>query len=359
MANKAQEIIIPPQGVYRTVFLYVGQGTSVLMAIPDGMGHKFALIDTNNDKVNEGIEVSRLLEDLLGKSSLDIFINTHPHDDHLAGIQTIHNVVGIKEVWHSGHKPGKDHNDAFKEMEKVIKDIGKENEYVLFGTNDKNKIRESDKETEVIKRIGDIDFQVLSPAEYVADDVQDEKPETRYQRIHEHCTVIRFSYGNAVQKRYILIPGDSDKTAWKDHITDYHKDNLLADVLSGSHHGSRTFFKNDEDDEDVYEKHIKNIKPKHLIISAPKQSESKHEHPHDDAIELYEKHVNKDNIYHQGENRECVIVDIKSDGSMSVKLDSTLVKEYKFKDDNEGKNESKNYVNIGVATTRLDSKPMG
>jgi competence protein ComEC len=361
MSNKAQEIIIPKQsGIFRTVFLYVGQGDATLLVVPDGGKYKYVLIDINNDKNNEGIEVKRLLKDLLGTKKLDVFINTHPHNDHLTGIKEINDKSGICEVWHSGHKPSKKHADAYKEMTDVIEEIGKSNEFVLFGTNDLNKIRKSDKETEVIKKIGDIDFLVISPAEYVADEIQDEDPDKRYQRIHEHCAVIRFSYGDDKIKNHVLITGDSDKTAWKEHITDYHKDHLESKVLSASHHGSRTFFKDTEEDEDVYEKHINKIKPDYVIISAPKQTESKHEHPHDDAIELYKKHIaDENNIIHQGKNRECVIADIDSAGKLSVKLDKELVKEYKFKEDDDKKENSDKYRNIAISSTRIDEKPMG
>lgn len=360
MGNKAQDIIIPKEKhVFRTVFLYVGQGDATLLVIPEGEKYKYVLIDTNNDKKNEGIDIQRLLKDILGDNSLDVFINTHPHDDHLVGIKAIHEKVGVTEIWHSGHKPGKDHDDAYNEMQEVIKNIGKSNEYILFGTNDLNKIRKSDKETEIIKKIGDVDFQVFSPAEYVADDVQDEDQETRYKRIHEHCAVIKFSHGNETTKNHVLITGDSDKTAWKEHITDYYKDNLLAKVISASHHGSRTFFKTDEDDDKPFEKHIKNIKPQYVVISAPKKTESKHGHPHDDAIELYKKHVEGDNIFHQGKIRICVIADIKPDGTLSVKTDSELVKEYKFNDEDNAKKESNSYRNIGIVTTQLDTNPMG
>ncbi len=48
----------------------------------------------------------------------------------------------------------------------------------------------------------------------------------------------------------ILFTGDADRTAWEDHITDHHKDRLPSKILNASHHGSRTFFKHDKDDED-------------------------------------------------------------------------------------------------------------
>lgn len=360
MKNKAREILIPDIGVLRVTFLYVGQGEATLLTIPDGDDFKYVLIDTNNDKKNGGIDLAKLLKDLLGDSEELIFINTHPHNDHLKGLKAIHEEITIKEVWHSGHNPGKDHNDAYKEMKDVLKDIGTENEYVLFGTNDNNKIRESDKETEVEKKLGDIDYVVLSPAEYVQDDVDGEDAEGRYNRIHERCAVIKLTYGGKNAK-HVLITGDADKTAWQEHITDYHKDKLSSDVLSASHHGSRTFFMIDEDDEDVYEGHIEKIAPSHLVISAPKQSESQHGHPHDDALKLYKKYVDEENIYHLGKNRECVILDITNDGNLEIKFDQDLVEEYCFdpENDSEEKKSESTLVFPGTRTSRIDDQPMG
>lgn len=356
MSNLAKDTLIPNTGIFRTVFLYVGQGDSTLFIIPDGSNFRYAIMDINNDKKNGGIDVKKLLKDLLDDNDELVFINTHPHNDHLKGVKDIHDEVGITEVWHSGHKPGKDNYEAYQEMLDVIKNIGDENEYVLFGTNDENKIRENDKETEVEKKLGDIDFIVLSPAEYVQDDVDGEDARGRYNRIHERCAVMKFIYGGNEAKS-VLMTGDSNKKAWKEHITDYHEDNLPCDVLSVSHHGSRTFFKEKEDDEDVYETHIKKMKPDHLIVSAPKQSESKHNHPHNDAMDLYKEYVDEVNIYHLGKNRECVIVDISSNGILEVKCDQDLVAEYGFDDDG-GKSENA-LPFIGSRTTRIDRKPMG
>lgn len=355
MNNIAREVIIPPVGTFRTVFLYVGQGEATLMVIPSGESFIYVLIDTNQDEKNEGINLAKLLSDLLD-DKLDVFINTHPHNDHLRGLSDIQNEIDISEVWHSGHKPGKKHDDAYKELEEIIKNVGGENTFVLFGTNDPNKIRESDKETEIERKLGDIDYIVLSPAEYVSEEIEEEDPEVRYNRIHEQCAVIKFTYGN--EPRHILITGDADKPAWEKHITEYHKEKLRSDVLSAIHHGSRSFFKDREEDEKSYEDHIQAIQPNHLVISAPKQSESQWGHPHDDAIEIYKKYVGEDEIYHLGDKRSCVIVDISVDGDFKVVLDHDLVDCYGYKSDKKEKSGPPKR-NISVLTPRIDEKPMG
>ncbi|MBG8556106.1 ComEC/Rec2 family competence protein [Hymenobacter guriensis] len=356
MSNKAKEVITPPAGVFRIVFLYVGQGDAAILAIPDGSKFRYVLLDNNIDKGAGGINTEKLLKDLLD-DPLDAFINTHPHCDHTEGIEAIHKAVTVTEVWHSGHVPGKDNDDAYQEMRRVIKDIGSANEYKLFGTNSLNKIRKSDGSTEVIKKLGDIDYQVLSPAEYLCDDIAEGKDSERDQRIHEHCAVLRFSYGTTPV--YVLFTGDSDRVAWEEHIMSNHSKNVAAHVLSASHHGSRTFFKTSGEDEEPYEKHMESIKPSVIVVSAPKQKESRHKHPHDDAMDLYRKHVDEDNLMHSGENRESIIIDIKSDGTWEVNTDQELVNEYGYDNDGGGSKGSNRSAAVIGAGTRLDDKPMG
>lgn len=362
----AERIIKPTKaGIFRTVFLYTGQGESTLLVIPNGPGiddYKYILLDSDRDKEPNEIDLVDLFKDLFKtKGELEIFINSHPHNDHIGGIKDVYDEIGFKEVWHSNHKPGKKHKDKFEEFQYVLDKVGKKNQFHLKGTNELNKLRKSDDENVVVKKIGLVDFQVLSPSEYLCDEIEEGDSDERDNRIHEQCGVIKFTYGKDAKS--ILFTGDSDKIAWQEHITNYHKSVLPAYVLSASHHGSRTFFKKDEDDKDVFEEHIESIRPTYLIISAPKQTDSPYGHPHDDAIELYKKYVDDDYILHLGANQESVIIDIDSDGNISVEIDKELVETYGKSEDSENNNyESNNSgknVYIGSQTSRIDSKPMG
>jgi competence protein ComEC len=358
--NIAKKVIIPPSGVFRVVFLYVGQGDAAVMMIPDGQDFKRVLVDNNIDKSGGGIDTSELLKDLLdGDGKLDVFMNTHPHADHTEGLEAINDAVGVKEVWHSGHNPGKGADDAYKEMMRVIDAIGRENEYRFYGTNDRNKMRVGSGEDQLIKKLGDVNYQVLSPAEYLCDEIADETPEARKRRIHEHCAVIRFSYGTT--EKHVMITGDADRVAWEEHIVDYHKEVLATDVLSAVHHGSRTFFKFPNNDDDIYEEHIEAMNPTYLVLSAPKQDESNHGHPHDDAMKLYREHILEENIYHTGKNRESVIIDIHPDGTLTIDLDTELYDQYSYDNEDDGGEEKKAIAPtyIGSRTSNIDSKPMG
>jgi beta-lactamase superfamily II metal-dependent hydrolase len=308
-------VLKPAAGIFRTVFLYVGQGDATLMMVPDGDGHKFVLIDSNKDEENNGVDIVNLLKDGILNGDL-IFINTHPHKDHLKSIDDVHRTVAICEVWHSGHLPHKDNREEYSKMQKIISEIGDKNQYYLRGSNDENTVHtDREEKSNIDKKIGDVNFHVFSPAEYVCEEIDGEDIEARRKHIHEQCGVIKFSY----KDKSILITGDSDKEAWVEHITPYHGNALKADILSASHHGSRSFFKNGKDDKEPYEQHIEIINPEYLVISAPpKGKDSKFDHPHDDAMEIYKKYISEENIFNLGENKQSLMVDIDSNGNIST-----------------------------------------
>lgn len=359
MTNTAQEVIKPNQtGIFRAVFLYVGQGASTILAIPNGESYTYVLIDSNTDTTCGGIDLLSMLKDLFHgtKDEIDVYINTHPHKDHLKQVKKIYDEIGIKQVWHSGHKPGGDHKESYEELAYVMKKVGEENVFKLKGTTEENKLDDK------IVQLGDITYNVLAPAAYVSEDIEDEKLEDRYRRIHEQCGVIRLKYG--AQEKQFLITGDADYTAWHDHITDYHKDRLPSTVLSAAHHGSNSFFwTNSNTEDDPYKEHLEKINPTYVIVSAPKQKESPHEHPDDEAMKLYKEQVGEDNVFHLGKNRECIIVDIHKDGTIYLDPDDRLVKEYGTTSDDDkgsnGGNKASKVTVLGPAISKIDHKPMG
>lgn len=300
--NKARQILWPsdPTILVRGVSLYVGQGTSTVILVKDGGNYRALLNDINLDAKNGGVNVPSMMADLLEKKPLDIFINSHPHDDHIRGISDLHKMIGIHEVWHSGHKPSRNHNDAYKELQEVIKEVKRTGgkEVLLKGSREE-------------MTIGDARYYVLSPAEYVVDDIEGEDADTRDRRIHEQCAVLKFGRSSA----WIMLPGDADRDAFEKHITQYHKERLKAALLMAPHHGSRTFFRYNEEDE-PYLDALNEINPSYVIVSAPKQEDSKHDHPHQDAMELYRDKVG-DQLYHTGEKCHCFIFDIFDNGSTS------------------------------------------
>ena len=337
----------------RAIFLHVGQGASTIILVKDADTYRVVLVDINLDRKVSGIDVPRLIKDLLNGQSLDSFANTHPHDDHLCGTKELSDAVDIKAVWHSNHKPSKKYGSKHPELTDLIKKVKKKYgdaaEVIMGGSRSS-------------VAYGQGKYHFLAPAEYVADDVNEEDADKRRARIHEQCGVIKFGYRNT----WVIIVGDADKCAFEKHITQYHKDRLSSVVLAASHHGSRSFFMENEGDE-AYKDGLIAINPDYVIVSAPTQEESKHGHPHDDAMKLYEEHVGADNVLHMGEQRCCFVTDIYANGNYSGIQDDQgeLVEAYGLSDDegDGGKNDPSSALkSVAPAVhtrTRVDDRPMG
>lgn len=285
--------------VLRVCFLYVGQGSSILVLVREGGNYRVLMIDSNLDEGAGGIDLPAMLKDLLPEGKLYAYVNTHPHDDHLKGLKEIKQGLTIENVWHSGHIPTKKYGTYHPVLKELIEEVKarKGEEIRMEGSK-------------TARALFDAEVHFLAPAGYVNDEVNEEDAETRYRRIHENCAVLRFGK----TKSWVLVTGDADLTAFKEHITEYHKDRLSSYVLDASHHGSRSFFKDKEEDE-PYMDALKAINPQHVVISAPTQEESKHDHPHKDAVKLYEDQAGKENVLHTGKDRCSFIVDIFEDGS--------------------------------------------
>lgn len=328
MANstKARQSLWPnnPHIVVRAAFLYVGQGDSTVLLIRDGYGYKVVVVDINLDRKNGGIDVPKLVKDLLQDQHLYAFLNTHPHEDHLCGTGKLAEAVVIERVWHSGFSPGKDANPGYDSLLDLIKDVKKRN-----GEEAVRQLRGSRSS----EALCDATIHVLAPAEHVVEDIKEEDKDKRRALIHENCIVVKIG----TKGGWVLLTGDADKPAFQNHITEYHNDRLPSQILSASHHGSRSFFKDKEED-DPYLDGLKAINPTDVVVSAPTQKESKHGHPDTDAMKLYANHVGESRVYHTGDERYTYMVDIMDDGSVTEVRndDGELSAEYALSEDDDG-----------------------
>lgn len=317
----ARRIIWPSDRsvLVRAVFLYVGQGSSTLVLIRNGLGYDMWVVDINLDRCNGGIDVPRLVTDVAESKRIHAFLNTHPHDDHLCGVRELSDAVEIGMILQSGHVPSKKYGSRYPDLQDVIKKVKRNGgeERILSGSR-------------APVQSGDALYHVLAPAEYVTDEVNEAEADERRRRIHEQCAVVKFG----CHSDWIMISGDADRAAFQEHITVYHKDRLPSFALAASHHGSRSFFMDCEGGE-PYLDGLTGIDPECVFISAPTQEESRHDHPHDDAVQLYEDHVGEDNVHHLGEERYSYIVDIYEGGGHSgVSHDNgDLSAEYGLSDD--------------------------
>lgn len=318
MPKTADKILV------RAVALNVGQGDSTLFFIKDGQRYATMLADINMGGKN-AIDVPALLKGVLGEDSLDIFLNTHPHDDHLRGIEELDKTVGFKTAMIADYDPGKDANEYYNIFDKIIERMRKEN---------KDSVVEIDGSYQS-QPLFDAELHVLAPAEYVVDDTAEKPKQERRALIHENCVVFKVGKDSS----WVIQLGDADYDAFKKHIYKAHEKHLSAKVLFASHHGSKYFFweKDKCETEDPWLAPLEAINPSAVVVSAPRRNESRFEHPDQEAMDLYSAKVGKENVFHTGKDRYSYIVDIYEDGRISKVYsdEGGLMQDYQIgKDDN-------------------------
>lgn len=340
----------------KVYYLNAGQGDSSYVQLPTVSGEtKHMLIDVHlhNDV---GIDIIKFLEDYLpfddelNKPVLDYLVITHPHKDHITGIDKLHEAVYIREMWEIEH----DNPNGWGDLYDV---------YVAV----REAIRERDEDAIKTPKAGrypleldgiDADIYIFSPSQYINidDDMTDDEIE---KLMHRRCMVLRVIYRDSS----LMFTGDSDKDTWE-KVTPIYSEadidgethNLLdSTILHASHHGSRTFFKKDEKDENPYTESIDKIDPEFVIISVA--AENRYEHPHADALQLYENYVGAENVYRTDEDL-TIIIEVDEDGNLSIEKDSGIIQEeYQLASEtNESSNSTKRSKRY--SPTRLDNKPM-
>ncbi|MBI3568896.1 MAG: MBL fold metallo-hydrolase [Gemmatimonadetes bacterium] len=276
-------------------FLNVGQGDATHIVFPNG---EHMLVDINLDRKNGGIDVIQYLEDVLPKNGkkkpqLAVFVNTHPHDDHLRGIGELAERVDIKEVWHAGHELESDKGarPSYDEFLALLKAKGDDAMQLVA-------------KSDAFRTVGDATVHVYRPSRGVKKKMSDTDQE---QVVHDECAVLKLTYGGTS----ILLTGDSNLGAWKSIVKHYGGD-LQAHVLSASHHGSRTFYKAATEDDEAYTEHLDAIAPETVVISVG--ADNPHDHPHTDMRKEYESRAS---VLHTADNL-TVVATVSAEGAVTL-----------------------------------------
>ena len=199
-AEPSDAPVVTETAEVRVHFIDVGQGDSILIE----NGSEAVLIDAGeNDK---GGIVSSYLSDL-GIEKLDIAVGTHPHSDHIGGLDTVLKNIPADEVWQPDI-PEKvtPTTRTFKDLLDAIDTCGAK-DYIV-GPGDTVNICG-----------GTLD--VLGPVK-------------GYDDLNDLSLVMKFTYG----EKTFLFTGDMEKPAEADLIASGA--DLDADVLKMGHHGSST-----------------------------------------------------------------------------------------------------------------------
>lgn len=182
-------------------YLDVGQGDSELIRLPGGEN---ILIDTGTGETADKL-VSLLQE--LGVKRVDHLIATHPHEDHIGGMESVVRKIPVGKIY----------------MPKVAdKKIPTTRTYegLIDAISDKKMKITQAKAGMTIPLSGQAKLELLAPNG------------TRYDDLNNYSVVAKLTYG---QKTF-LFTGDAEKLSEKEMLNKNY--DLKCDVLKCGHHGS-------------------------------------------------------------------------------------------------------------------------
>ncbi|MBR1968978.1 MAG: MBL fold metallo-hydrolase [Clostridia bacterium] len=210
-------------------FIDVGQGDCILVLSENTS----MLIDAGTKE--SGHKITEYIKSL-GIESLDYFIGTHPHDDHLGGAAKVIREFSPKEVLMSDEL-----SDAYF-YEELLETLYKENISVTVP------------EIGCRYREEDFDFKFISPYESFGD-------------TNDNSLVMMIYFKNT----NMLFMGDAEKSVEEKLL---EEEELKADVLKVGHHGSRYASNYD---------FLRAVEPTVAVIQSEKGN--MYGHPHEEAIE--------------------------------------------------------------------------
>ena len=233
---KVNNIVTTDLQIY---YFDVGQADSTLII---NNGHSM-LIDAGNNE--DGEKLVTYIKEELNITTIDYVVGTHPHEDHIGGLDDIINNFNIKEVYlpeaMTTTKTFEDVLDAIanKELSITVPTIG-----------------------ETFK-LGEADFEVIYTG-------------TGEKDLNEASIILRMIFGN---KTY-LFTGDTTEEVEETILNS----NINIDVLKVAHHGSKY---------SSSEEFLNIATPEYAIISAGEGNS--YGHPEPETLTRLKKHTN--NIY--------------------------------------------------------------
>lgn len=209
----------------KVYFFDVGQADSIFVM----SSGECMLIDAGNNA--DGKLIVKQLENM-NIDTIDYVVGTHPHEDHIGGLDDVINNFKIKNVL----MPKK--TTTTKTYEDVLKAI----------KNANLKIK--------TPKVGDIFYVGMAKCEVMG-------IENDAENLNENSIIIELTYGD----KKFLFTGDAEVANEKLRIWDD------IDVLKVAHHGSRT---------SSSEEFLEQVKPEYVIISCGRDND--YGHPHKEVI---------------------------------------------------------------------------
>lgn len=210
-----------PSSEFQVSILDIGQGDAILLEAPTG---QVMLVDGGPDKT----VLRRLGEELpFWERRIDLLVLTHPHEDHLAGFNSILDRYMVGGVMITGVEA------KSQAYEHFLKTINEKQIPLLVAEKSFNLV------------FGEMRLEILYPQSSIKG--------KRISNLNNSSIVLR-----AVYKDFeMLLTGDAEEMEEKALLASGV--NIKADVLKAGHHGSETSSSED---------FIKAVNPKLVVISS-------------------------------------------------------------------------------------------
>jgi competence protein ComEC len=221
----------------RVHYIDVGQGDCIFAELPGG---RSMLIDAGT---NDSVATVCDYIDAIGEDTLDYVIATHPHADHIGGMD------GVLDEFDVGTFYMPDVQSNTRTFESMLDSLE---------TSDAKVIKAE--AGVVVCEEDNLKIQLIAPTE------------DYYDEVNDYSAVVKLTYGETD----FLFMGDAEK-----YVENKITADVSADVLKVGHHGSDT---------SSGEKFLKRVNPSCAVISAGKGND--YGHPHREVIDR----LNKRNI---------------------------------------------------------------
>ena len=282
-------------GDLKITMLNVGQGDAFLIQT----AKQNILIDTSD--IDERTKLVNEL-DKAGVTTFDKIILTHPHTDHIGGIEKLlkDNKYTIKEVYDNGIAA------TSKLYLNYMKELKSQN--IKHGTLTAG---------DVLDFGGDVKFNVLYPTKDLVKAVNSGKEKTDP---NNESVVGRLVYKNFS----VMFTGDAEKPVESNIWADNDAKNLKCNILKAGHHGSYTA---------STENFLKTVKPEYVLISAGEPSDKRggntYGHPHLEPLQNYlAEGIPAKNIFWTWKNGTVVIVSDGKNFSVTPEIEEDWVEKW-------------------------------
>lgn len=286
---------LPGNSDMRVSYIDVGQGDSEFIELPNG---ETLLIDAGTNETGE--KAVNYIKSL-GYTSIDYVVGTHPHEDHIGGLDDVINAFDIGKIY----------------MPKITADT-KTFEDVLDAIDSKGLTINTAKSGVSLVETDGLSVKMLAP---VSDS---------YKNTNDYSAVVKIIYGDTS----FLFMGDAEELS-ESQITD----DVSADVLKAGHHGSST---------STSETFLDSVCPSAAIISCGR--DNSYGHPHKETIEKFNERGIK---YYRTD--ELGTITAISDGK-NITINSSDINSANSSSSQSSLENSKNYViNTNTKKIHLES----